>query len=132
MKATPATRAQRLSACSAPFLAAAVLVLAPNNCGPVFSAAKAKTSDQAWAKSTRVINGEFDAGLEVEVTVTNVGQKGFIYIQAQCSTSEGEWSRKQDLLFDKGETRELSYFFHEPTVNAENIECRLEVRPKAE
>ncbi|MCA1620939.1 MAG: hypothetical protein LC795_16855 [Acidobacteria bacterium] len=132
MKATPSTRTHPLSACAAPFLAAAVLMLAPDNCGPVFSAAKGKTSNMTWAKTTRIVNGEFDAGLEVKVTVTNVGEEGFLYIRSECTTSEGEWSRKQDLLFDKGETRALTYFLHEPTINAENIECRVGVRPKAD
>lgn len=132
MKATTSTRTQHLSAWAAPFLAAAVLTFAPNNCGPLFSAAKGRTSNMAWEKTTRIVNGEFDAGLEVTLTVTNVGEEGFLYVQAECSTSEGQWKREQNLLFDKGERRALSYFFHEPTVNAENIECRAGVRPKAE
>ncbi|MET0622170.1 MAG: hypothetical protein ABW250_04225 [Pyrinomonadaceae bacterium] len=82
-----------------------------------------------------VINNEPDAGIDVKVTVTNVGEAGYIKIRPELSTSEGEWSRSQNLRFNKGESKSLTYFFHEPTVNVfagSNVQCRVGVSPTAD
>ena len=70
-----------------------------------------------------------DAGVKVSLTVTNVGEAGIINIRPHINTSEGEWSRSQDIQFRSGESMNLSYFFDEPTINATNIQCTVAVSP---
>jgi hypothetical protein len=132
MKATTPERTHSLFALFPPFLVVAVLTMALNECRSVFSGAKAQASNITCAHDFGIVNGEMDAGVNVKVTVTNVGAEGFINIRPELSTSEGEWSRSQNLQFRKGETKSLSYFFHEPTIGATNIQCRVGVTPKAD
>lgn len=76
-----------------------------------------------------LIQGEADAGYRYNVRVKNIGEKGEITIVAKLSTSEGEFKREQTLLFDSQEERNLSFTFHEPTVNATNIQGNISYRP---
>lgn len=78
---------------------------------------------------TRIRAGEWDYGLSVSFTVTNVGEQGLIRVSPWMSCSEGEWSRVQNLEFAPGERRRLTYFFHEPSINASNIEYGVRVTP---
>ncbi|HEX8148730.1 MAG TPA: hypothetical protein VF591_16225 [Pyrinomonadaceae bacterium] len=135
MKVTPSARANLLSGWVAPFLAAAVLAASLSECRPLFSNAKGKTSDIKCEPGMGVVNNEPDAGVNVKVTVTNVGEAGFIKVSPELSTSEGEWSRGQSLQFGKGESKSLTYFFHEPTVNifaGSAVQCRVGVSPSAD
>jgi hypothetical protein len=77
-----------------------------------------------------IVDGEPDAGFLVKYTVANTGEQGLITLTTRLSTSEGEWSRQQRLSFAAGETMTVSYFFHEPTVNAKNIQATVNVFPK--
>jgi hypothetical protein len=79
----------------------------------------------------RLVNGELDYGLNVTVTVKNVGEPGSLRITPRVSTSEGEWDRTQNLHFDAGETKELSYFFHEMSINAQSVHYGASVFPAA-
>lgn len=132
MKATPPERSRPLYVWAAPFVAAAVMAAALNDCRSTLSKAKGQTSDVKCEAGMGVINNEPDAGVNVKVTLTNVGEAGYIKVNAELSTSEGEWSRSQNLQFGKGESRPLTYFFHEPTIMAENIQCRVNVHPQAD
>ena len=135
MKATPSARARLLPAWVAPVMAAAVLATALSGCRQIFSNAKGKTSDIKCEPFMGVINNEPDAGINLKVTVTNVGEAGFITVSPELSTSEGEWTRSQTLQFRKGESQTLTYFFHEPTVNvfaSSAIQCRAGVSPSAD
>jgi hypothetical protein len=76
-----------------------------------------------------VIDGEMDAGVSVTLTVKNVGEAGIIEVTPTISASEGEWSREQKLQFGAGQSMNLTYFFHEPTVNVMNVQCRAHVSP---
>ena len=76
-----------------------------------------------------LINGEFDWGSEVAFDVTNQSQRGTIHITVTLSTSEGQWSRSQDLIFEKGQTLHLTYFFPEPSINATNYQAAVHVEP---
>ena len=78
---------------------------------------------------TRVRGGEWDYGLTLSFTVTNVGERGLIRISPWVSCSEGEWSRVQNLEFAAGERRQLTYFFHEPSVNSTNLQYGVRVTP---
>lgn len=76
-----------------------------------------------------LVDGLPDAGVVVEAIVKNAGNRGVIRTKVHLSTSEGEWDREQSLVFEAGEERELSWFFHEPTINASNIQSRVSVTP---
>lgn len=132
MKATPSERARLLPAWVFPFLAAVVLVTALSACRALLSGAKGRASNILCEPSAGIVDGQPDAGINVKVTVTNVGSEGFISIRPELSTSEGEWSRSQDLNFSKGESKTLTYFFKEPTLMADNIQCRVGVTPSAD
>mgnify|MGYP007077470571 CR=1 FL=1 len=77
-----------------------------------------------------LVRGEADYGIKVSFEVTNSGEAGIITVGPWLSTSEGEWDRKQKVTFDAGETRSFSYLFHEPTVNASNIQYGVTVSPR--
>jgi len=111
--------------------AAAVLLAALPGC---FSRAKGKASGLTCKAGLGVMDDKPDAGVNLKVTVTNVGEAGSIKISPEISTSEGEWSRSQSLQFGKGEVKNLTYFFHEPTINVDvdNIQCRVGVSPMAD
>ena len=79
----------------------------------------------------QIRNDEPDAGIQFGFVVTNEGEEGLLTISAQLSCSEGEWERTQRLRFRKGQRRKVSYFFHEPTVNATNVQSTAAVLPKA-
>lgn len=135
MKATQSARAQLLSAWVAPLLVAAVLAATLSECRSAFSNAKGQTSDIKCEPGMGVINNEPDAGINVKVKVTNVGEAGFIKVTPELSTPEGEWTRSQTLQFRKGESQALTYFFHEPTVNvfgSSAVQCRVGVSPSAD
>jgi hypothetical protein len=78
---------------------------------------------------TRMVNNEMDYGVTVSFTLTNSGDEGFIQVRPWLSCSEGEWSREQNLTFKKGEAMNLTYFFHEPTINASNIQYGVRTKP---
>lgn len=76
-----------------------------------------------------LINGEPDAGVRVKTTIKNEGKEGFLRVKARLSSSEGEWSREQKLHFDSGESKDLAWFFSEPSLNASNVQSWVEVSP---
>ena len=78
---------------------------------------------------TRIVNDEFDYGVTITFTIKNVGEAGMIRLQPWISCSEGEWSREQNLNFDAGESMDLSYFFHEPSINASNLQYGVKHQP---
>lgn len=107
----------------------AALLLCPLGCRSLTSRAKGQTSNLKCESDVGLINGEMDAGVKVAVIVRNVAEAGVITVKPEVSTSEGEWSRSQELQFDKGESKTLTYFFEQPTINATNIQCRVGVFP---
>ena len=87
---------------------------------------KGLVSDVRMQADTRIIDGQFDAGFEVTGYVKNSGVSGGdIKIAAFLSCSEGEWIRIQHLYFRAGESMRLTYFFHEPTINATSCQARI-------
>lgn len=78
---------------------------------------------------SRIVSGEPDYGFTVTFRVTNHGEPGLIRIMPWLSCSEGEWARSQNLTFASSESRDLTYFFHEPTINAENLEYGVKLSP---
>jgi hypothetical protein len=70
-----------------------------------------------------------DYGVTVTATIKNVGRAGSLMISPEISTSEGEWDRTQHLHFAANETKTLSWFFPEPTINAGNIQYQVGVFP---
>jgi hypothetical protein len=82
-------------------------------------------ADASCAPSVRFINGQLDFGYEYALTVTNAGDQGDVSVRLTLSTSEGRFKRDQRLTFAQGESKRLSYFFQEPTVNVDskNVQC---------
>jgi hypothetical protein len=107
-----------------PFLL--ILLLGLKSCT---SQAKGKFSRPLCAPSAGLVKEELDYGINISTEVTNVGQPGYITITPELSTSEGEWTRNQELYFKANESKNLTYFFSEPTINSANVQCRVEVSP---
>lgn len=93
------------------------------------SLAQGKFSKPVCEHSVGIVDGKTDYGVKVSVEVKNVGRGGYLNIMSELSTSEGEWNRTQDLYFKSGESRTLTYFFHEPTINSTNFQCRVGIFP---
>lgn len=68
-----------------------------------------------------IINGEFDAGYKVTTVVENKGPQTQLQILAKLTSSEGDIHRKQTVPFNKNESKNLIYQFHEPTISATNV-----------
>ncbi|HYA98522.1 MAG TPA: hypothetical protein VEH49_10525 [Methylomirabilota bacterium] len=77
----------------------------------------------------QLINGEMDWGELVTFDLVNTGERGMLHITVVLSTSEGQWTRTQDLEFGAQESRTLSYFFQEPTINVTNVQARVSAEP---
>lgn len=76
-----------------------------------------------------LIDGAPDAGVRVKATIKNDGKEGTLRVKVRLSSSEGEWTREQKLHFGSGESKDLTWFFGEPTINASNIQSWIEVSP---
>lgn len=76
-----------------------------------------------------ITSAGLDYGVTVIATIKNVGKAGSLAISPEISTSEGEWERTQHIHFDANETKTLSWFFAEPTINAGNIHYGVTVFP---
>lgn len=76
-----------------------------------------------------LVNKEFDWGYQVALQLKNNGETGAVITNVTLSTSEGEWTRTQTVVMTAGETKDLSYTFTEPTVNATNIQYRITTLP---
>jgi hypothetical protein len=95
------------------------------------STAKGRIVKIEGEHDARLVDGDMDYGILVTVTITNDGDADPLRITTELSCSEGEWERTQSLHFDAGETKKLTYFFHEPSINATNIQYSVTVFPKA-
>jgi len=91
--------------------------------------ASCQMTNKSLNEDVFIIDGEPDAGYRIDVAVKNVGEKGEIVVKAKLSTSEGEFERRQTLVFDSQETTNLSFNFHEPTINVENVQASLSCGP---
>lgn len=109
-------------------LAFLIFALGFNSC---INRARGEYSNLRCETGMGIVNGEADFGINLKVNVKNIGEGGNIKISATLSTSEGEWSREQNLAFKKGESRELTYFFDKPTINVDvkGMQCRASVSP---
>lgn len=110
----------------------AILVIFLLGCRALTSKARGKASNLSCKADVGFVRGEMDAGVNITVVVENVAESGFINIKPELSTSEGEWNRSQDMQFGAGESKTLTYFFDEPTINAKNIQCRVAISPNAD
>lgn len=79
-----------------------------------------------------LIDNKLDAGINVAISVRNEGKAGIIKVQAMLNSSEGSFSRSQELYFKENEVKNLKFLIHEITVNAENLECWGNVSPQAD
>jgi len=93
------------------------------------SEAKGRIDSSTWEHDVQLRNGWPDAGVKTIHDVTNTGKRGMILVSVTLSCSEGEWGREQKMQFDAGETRKVEFFFHEPTINATNIQTRSRLIP---
>lgn len=76
-----------------------------------------------------LIDGNLDWGSEVSCDVSNQSVRGTIHVTVTLSSSEGQWTRTQDLLLDQGQSMHLTYFFQEPTINASNYQAVVSANP---
>lgn len=111
-----------------PICACAVLLA---GCDAMGSKAAGVLQNGSCNGDVGIINDQFDAGVSYSFDLINRGETGPLQITVKLSTSEGEWSREQTLEFAPGERRRLTYFFHEPTINATNIACSANIWPEA-
>jgi hypothetical protein len=95
----------------------------------VSSAASCEIDGRNLNPSVFPVDGELDAGYEAHMTVSNRGQRGEIVALVALSTSEGTFRRSQTLLFGPGESRRLTFKFHEPTINVTNVQAQYSCRP---
>jgi hypothetical protein len=95
----------------------------------ILSPARSEISNFEVNYDFGIINGKPDAGYTVTFNVKNKGEYGSITIIPKLTCSEGEWLREQTLILDKGESRVLSYFFHEPTINSTNVQATVHSNP---
>ncbi len=105
------------------------IIFAAGSDEPVASKASCEVSRVTTDADVGMYNNEPDAGYNVSFTLANNGETGDIRVLVRLSTSEGEWSRTQNLSLDGGTSRRLSYFFQEPTVNAANVQSHVSCRP---
>lgn len=100
-------------------------------CEALTSQAKGQISNLRCENATGIVNGQLDYGINVIFNVKNIGKSGVISIKAKLSTSEGEWQQEQNLDFNAGESKTLKYFFAEPTINVNNMQCKISIFPEA-
>src|ERR1700682_3652905 len=101
MKAVTAKQPQRAVNWLNFLMAVTILLILVLGCNKgTFSKAQGKASNLVCKGDVGIVKGQPDAGVTVTVTVKNVREAGFINIKPQLSTSEGEWSRSQDVHFD--------------------------------
>jgi hypothetical protein len=99
------------------------------SCDAMLSKARGEVSNLKITADVGLINDQPDAGYRVAFNLTNRGGDGMISIRPWLSCSEGNYTRTQDMQFSAGEVRALSYFFHEPTINATNVQGGVKVVP---
>jgi Protein of unknown function (DUF2628)/GYF domain 2 len=86
-------------------------------------------SNLGAAEDTQIVNGDLDYGFNVRLTVRNTGAAGTIIVTPWLTCSEGQWTRSQQIVFDAGESKQLTYFFNEPTINATNVQYGARATP---
>lgn len=77
----------------------------------------------------KVGNFSPDFGVEVSFSVLNRGKTGKILVLVVLSCSDGKWNKRQELLLQEGEEKELRFWFPEPTVNSMNFQDHVIVVP---
>jgi len=107
----------------------AVYAVLAGGSGPETSQATCKVSNLTSEPDVQLINGAMDAGYLIKFRVMNTGQAGSIRVAPWLSSSEGEWSREQNLVFEPQQSFDLKYFFYEPTINATNIQYGVKCTP---
>jgi hypothetical protein len=86
---------------------------------------KPEISEMVLKEGSGFFNGEIDFGYTVSFTVRNRGRSGFVRVIPTLSSSEGEWTRGQSILLEPEKPEKLTFFFHEPTINATNVRARI-------
>ena len=97
----------------------------------VRSGARGRIVKSGCGKGVAVVDGQLDAGVNVEISVRNEGKSGFIQVKAMLSSSEGSFSRSQEVYFKEKETKDLKFLIHEVTINADNLQCFGDISPEA-
>lgn len=73
--------------------------------------------------------GNPDYAVTVYCDVKNVGDEGKLLVTYRVTSSEGDWTKEDDLYFRAGETRSLTKLFPEPSIRASNIRAYVKVYP---
>jgi hypothetical protein len=80
------------------------------------------------AANSFVVRNQMDFGYTLKGIVRNSGPDATLQLVATLSTSEGEYQRARSLYFKSGGVMNVSFDYHEPTVNAANIQGRIGCR----
>ena len=106
-------------------IAFAILTYSPDS----KSQASCEITDRTLIADVFVIDGQPDAGYLHRAKVRNNGKTGEVEVKAKLSTSEGEFNRSQKANIKAGEDFDFSFAFHEPSVNAQNVQYTTSCRP---
>lgn len=74
-------------------------------------------------------NDKLDYAYKVLFTLTNRGAAGKLTVSPWLSCSEGRWTRSQELELANGETVNLEFSFHEPSISASNFQFGVKLEP---
>jgi len=94
------------------------------------SDAECKINSHIAEKSSFLVSDKPDYGISINAEISNKGDKGEVFVEVSVSSSEGELYRAQKIYFQGGETKQLTYQFHEITVNATNIRYSVSCSPR--
>lgn len=76
----------------------------------------------------RVINGNLDYGAVVAFDVTNITDKPQeVQLRIEVSCSEGKWTQDQKVALAGKESRRLTLFFPEPTIDSSDLKGRVHI-----
>jgi hypothetical protein len=91
----------------------------------------AKVENVEITSDTRIINGEFDYGelVSFDLKSTKSDAKD-VPVRVTLTCSEGKWVQEQTVHLGPEESKHLSFFFAEPTINVTGVKARVEVVPK--
>jgi hypothetical protein len=73
--------------------------------------------------------GNPDYAVTVYCNVKNVGEEGKLLVTYMVTSSEGDWTKQDDLYFRAGETRSLTKLFPEPSFRASGLRAYVKVYP---
>ena len=72
---------------------------------------------------------DFDYAVKILVTVKNVGEAGPVELQVTLLTPNGSFERQQEFNLESNQGRQVTFRFHEPTIDATNMTYQAKCSP---